>query len=388
MVKKVLFIFHDTDYISGATLSMLDLIENFNKNENLSCMVLVPNKTGTAIDYLKSKKIPILYSKYYQIKYNLDERPIKKICHMPKNILKLIVSIVNTYRLIPLVKRNEIDVVYSNTGFVINGALIKKKLPYIKHIWHIREFGEEDHHYGIVIGRRLYYWIQNKYTDDIIYISNSLYKKFRPHIHKPSVHIIYDDISKIYYQEYERVYKKDDKMNILFAGTIQLGKGQMDAVRLLHRLVELKIPAQLSLAGRLTDIKYVNEIKEYIKKYDLEEYITFLGLVEDMNSLRHNTDFGIVSSRSEAFGRVTIEGMLSGMVMIGADANGTSELITNGKNGFLYRLGDINMLTEIFVNLWNNPDIVNNVSKAARSYSKKFIEGDCAKELTNIFMGE
>lgn len=386
MVKKVLFIFHDTDYISGATLSMLDLIENFNKNENLSCMVLVPNKTGTAIDYLKSKKIPILYSKYYQIKYNLDERPIKKICHMPKNILKLIVSIVNTYRLIPLVKRNEIDVVYSNTGFVINGALIKKKLPYIKHIWHIREFGEEDHHYGIVFGRKLYYKLQNYYTDEIIYISHSLYEKYKPHIYKPRISVVYNDISPKYCQKNFRLYKSGEQMDILVAGIIQPGKGQLDAVKSIHQLVQMNVPVKLYLAGRYGDVEYVNKIKAYIHEHDLSKYIVFLGLVEDMNSLRSKVKFGIVSSVSEAFGRVTIEGMLSGMIMIGADTKGTSELIKNGENGFLYKSGDYKGLSDILVMLWKNPDKANQISETAYRYSQQFVEGNCAKTITKILL--
>ena len=47
-------------------------------------------------------------------------------------------------------------------------------------------------------------------------------------------------------------------------------------------------------------------------------------------------DIALVASCSEAFGRVTVEAMLAGMLVIGADVAGTSELICDGVNGILY----------------------------------------------------
>ena len=53
-------------------------------------------------------------------------------------------------------------------------------------------------------------------------------------------------------------------------------------------------------------------------KYGIADSVDFVGFVEDeCKQFEEIRRFGIVASKSEAFGRVTIEGMLSHMLMIG-----------------------------------------------------------------------
>ena len=51
-------------------------------------------------------------------------------------------------------------------------------------------------------------------------------------------------------------------------------------------------------------------------------------------------------SQSEAFGRVTVEAMMSGCLVIGANAGGTMELISDNVTGLLYTSGDYSDLAE------------------------------------------
>ena len=87
------------------------------------------------------------------------------------------------------------------------------------------------------------------------------------------------------------------------------------------------------------------------------------GFIKNVNEYRSNMDIGIVSSSNEAFGRVTIEGMLSGLAIVGANAAGTLELIQNKKNGMLYQKGNEKELAEILELLYNNRDYMKKIAK-------------------------
>ena len=127
-------------------------------------------------------------------------------------------------------------------------------------------------------------------------------------------------------------------------------------------------------------------LEEKIKQYNLNDNIIFLNQVNEMNSIRENMGIGIISSYKEAFGRVTIEGMLAGMIMIGANDAATKELISNSFNGYLYTLGNIEELANIIEKilkalLEENLNIIEN----ARLSSQKYISGKCANCILELF---
>ena len=90
---------------------------------------------------------------------------------------------------------------------------------------------------------------------------------------------------------------------------------------------------------------YEKELKEYIDKY-LTGTAVMLGRVSDMRALRQKTDVEIVASDMEAFGRVTVEAMMSGMPVIASDSGANSELIEDGKDGFLFTCGSSKSLQD------------------------------------------
>ena len=48
------------------------------------------------------------------------------------------------------------------------------------------------------------------------------------------------------------------------------------------------------------------------------------------------SDIFIMNSKAEGFGRVTVEAMLAGCLVLGRRTGGTLEIIDNAKNGILY----------------------------------------------------
>lgn len=88
---------------------------------------------------------------------------------------------------------------------------------------------------------------------------------------------------------------------------------------------------RIHFAGAPTSLaeskEYQKKLEEDCKKWNLEDCISFLGYVEDMKTLRRQVNAEIVPSKCEAYGRVTLEAMKSGNLVIASGAGANPELL-------------------------------------------------------------
>ena len=194
--NNILFLFHSSNLNNGATRSMIDVIENLIKRPNVNIVVLYPDKKGTAIKYLNDLGVKTYKIYYGRWDYYPAQKFIKKMCFFIKSFLKQLLGILNIPIIIKIIRKEKIDLVYTNTSVIYEGALLSK-LTKIKHIWHIREFGKEDHGFEIIYGKKIFMKLLNKNTDAVIFISDSIRQKFISMINNTNTYVIYNDISKI-----------------------------------------------------------------------------------------------------------------------------------------------------------------------------------------------
>ena len=95
------------------------------------------------------------------------------------------------------------------------------------------------------------------------------------------------------------------------------------------------------LAGTVNDENYFEKVMAYIHKYHLEENITYLGEIKNVKNMLSKMDISCVCSQREAFGRVTVESVLGGCLVVGAKSGATTELLTDGLDGRLYEYGSV-----------------------------------------------
>nr|WP_304054046.1 glycosyltransferase family 4 protein [Enterocloster clostridioformis] len=337
---KVLFIFHDSERNNGANHSMMDIIDYLAKFSGVEPYIAFPKKKGTAIEYANNCGYKVYKLRYGRWDFPLDLHGRKKFIYGVKWIVKLMMTVPSYFILKREIKRESIQVVYTNTYTTFIGSWLRRSLK-ILHIWHIREFGKEDHNLKIVGGDSKLYAALNGATDKIIFISKSIQEKYLPYIQeKDKCVVLYNDISESRCNILAR-WDNTNEINILIAGTLQEGKGQLEAIKAIDILNTRYgcTNIRLYIAGK-TQGDYYKVMEKYVQDRDLTEKVSFLGYVSEMTELREKMHFGVVCSSNEAFGRVTVEGMLTGMLMIGADAAGTRELIKDGHTGYLYKLGN------------------------------------------------
>jgi glycosyltransferase involved in cell wall biosynthesis len=88
---------------------------------------------------------------------------------------------------------------------------------------------------------------------------------------------------------------------------------------------------------------------------NIQDRIEFVGYVNNSSAYLKAANVVLVCSRCEAFGRVTVEGMLAGKPVIGSRCGGTAELLMDGFNGFGYTPGDADDLAEKIQHLRAHP---------------------------------
>ena len=94
----------------------------------------------------------------------------------------------------------------------------------------------------------------------------------------------------------------------------------------------------------------------------------------------------LMCSRSEAFGRVTVEALKSGRPVVGTRSGGTTELISEGVNGLLFAPGDAEGLANALRHLATEPGLLAMLSENARpSLQDRFAMQDEVDRFVAVF---
>lgn len=377
---KVLFVMHGNNLQSGANLAMQEVIDYLHTNTDIDIDVLFPKIGVSSKEFYEQRNIQVHYSSYHRLLLSKTESYLKRLIKIPLLLLRKKEMDHSCRSLRSLI--NDVDLIYSNTCTVYFGAMLSKYY-HKPHIWHIREYGDKDHNLIFPLGKKIYYGIDRKIDERIVAISKGLKTDLSKYFPEKRIFLIYDDVDPKYDNPKEKLTPLDCYI-ILIAGDIKPGKGQLEVVQAINILVSRGINnIELLVAGKVGDEAYYKKIVNVIKIGKLEKYVKFLGFVENMNEIRNVANIGVVASPNEGFGRVTIEGMLSNMVMIGKNAGGTSELIQNGYNGLLYN-GGAEELANAIASVVSNESYYLKLSLNGYRYGKEYIQGNCAEKVAAL----
>ncbi len=110
--------------------------------------------------------------------------------------------------------------------------------------------------------------------------------------------------------------------------------------------------------------------RELIKKADnlgIGNSVYFLGFVgNNLVSFINELDVVVFPSSKEGLPLSLIESMSMEKVVIVSDAGGMSEVVQDGKNGFVVKKGDIDSIYQKLIFVCNNRDIAKDISREAR----------------------
>jgi len=324
-MKRIQFILNNRS-LYGANRSALSVIEDF-ISKGHEVKVLVPF-WGSMADELKRKNIPYEIIPFYSA--FLYIRPILKYLIVP--FLLVFDIVIFPYLLFRVNKFNP-DIIYSNTSAENIGIFLAKILG-IKHIWHIREFMSLDHNSYFILGNKIKSKLINL-SDRSIYVSKSVYEYVNLGGKSIKHKVIYNGIesseaslSNLNFNNSEPVFG--------IVGILDVGKGQDMAIEYFNKLLAYYPKAKLKIFGDKKG-SFKNMIVSRVAALGIGDKVQFKGFVNSHEDIYGKIDFLLMFSKSEGFGRVTIESALKGVPVIGYDNAGTSELIDHKKTGCLFK---------------------------------------------------
>lgn len=161
-------------------------------------------------------------------------------------------------------------------------------------------------------------------------------------------------------------------------------KAPLDVIEIFNRIIKdetVKDESQYYQLWIIGDGPLLYPMTERAKQLGINSQVRFWGEHDNIESIIEHGNFFLFPSRGEAFGLAALEAMAFGIPVVGVNMGGLKEIITDGVDGILFELGDVDGAVKRILDLIHNYDSYVSISQFAfnkvRSHfsSKKIIDG-------------
>lgn len=150
-----------------------------------------------------------------------------------------------------------------------------------------------------------------------------------------------------------------------FAGRLVPQKRPQDFLAMAARIAARRPDVRFLIAG---DGSRRPEFEAMASALGVADRVQFLGKVSDMRAFYASCTMLVLPSRSEGSPNIVLEAMAMRLPVIASDTTASREVLTHLREGFLYRVGDVDALTETVDLALAAPDLC--MTLAARAFKK------------------
>jgi glycosyltransferase involved in cell wall biosynthesis len=359
---KVLFISHSSGMV-GAERSLLLLLRHINR-ERFEPIVALPGcgSLKTEINRLGITTYEVKSPWWVRGRENI----LKRILLLGITIMSEIIALL---KLRTIVKRENIDVIYTNTIVNFSGAILSVIVK-IPHIWHIREIIPDNPDIISVLPNKILFKFISMTSDRIICNSYATAGQLINCTSNEKTTVIYNAVEPQDTKNLDNfpdIYgaKKTDWL-IAVIGTLQERKAQDDAIKACN-IARKTIPnIKLLLIGDGNE-EYKNYLHEVVNRLDMTNHVLFTGYRNDVPQILPYCKVLLVPSWNEPFGRVVIEAMAAGIPVIGSNAGGVKEIIQDGVTGYLVTPKDPQKIAEKVIYLYHHPELAKSMGNEGKN---------------------
>lgn len=353
---------HSEGLLGGSEKSLLELILLLKREPDFDVVVVVPG-AGDFEKAIREHKIPCRILPY-------SWAASAPTTNTAEHISGALYPLEDIYTFL---QDEKPDVVVTNTSVVPWFAYAANKIG-VPHIWFIRELLYPGDYVELPVGMREYFSVSGPQGH---FFTNSQAMKsiISEHI-KSEVQVVYPPIRKSPHFAHAPTKSAINplKPKLFILGTVNKNKNQLEALRAVKLLKKQGIEPVLTIVGQ-PDQAYKKVLQRYISANKLAKNVVMHDYIKDPFSLMQRQDICLVTSTFEAFGRVTVEGMLLGVPVIVADKGGSTEIVQDGQFGLMYKSGDANDLAKKITDAISNPQETTKLVAAAHAYAtKKFLD--------------
>ena len=366
--KKIL-IAHSSNDRYGASKVLINTIDIFLKN-GFEIFLFLPDK-GPLNDneVVKKTNLKIINLGVFRKKYFTFFGLINRLYFIIKSSLYIK----------KFLKRNQIDLVYTNTSTLISPSIAAKFIG-IPSNFHIHEIPN-----GNPIYARFITAFVNIFSREIICVSKSVYDFWiKNGLKKSKTKIIYNGFM---IKKRKSKILNNDKIVFTSISRIIPYKGHSLLIRIFDMLCKKNNNIYLQIVGdTLPEYqKYLDELNLDIKRRGLNNKIKFLGFREDVLSILDKSNFFIHTPLSpDPLPTVIFEAISCKTPVITNNLGGAYEILNQGNNGLIIKNDLVEESVEkIFSYLENKKEQNKNVEQAFNYVYDNFSEKQFKRKILN-----
>lgn len=221
----------------------------------------------------------------------------------------------------------------------------------------------------------------NKYASRIILLSEYHYSFFTKYFGEEKCVVVENFVN---YTDFVNEIK-DKNEDFLFVGRLSKEKGFFDLLEAAKKLKKSGMTFQIDVIGAATNEDMDNKIRNFIKRNELELYVTLLGARFNKEKLEYFKENSILlfPSHFENSPVVLKEGIASKMAILCSDIDANTYILGNANNHLVHRTGDFNDLADKMKFLIQNPSRVAEMCKESAK-NKKYDKKVAQLEMMNL----
>lgn len=181
-------------------------------------------------------------------------------------------------------------------------------------------------------------------------------------------------------EEVDDIKFERGKINLISVGGLVEQKGYMRLIKVVEKIIAEKANLHLYILG---DGNQRNMIEQYIRKNNLENYITLLGYKENPYKYVKRADLFVCSSYHEGYSTAVTEALILGVPVITTLCSGMEELLESGKYGIITKNTEKD-LYEKLKSLLNDDAKLKKYKEMAEKRSQYFDKKNNIKEIEKI----
>lgn len=188
--------------------------------------------------------------------------------------------------------------------------------------------------------------------------------------------------------EFEKIEKMamekvDTRLDMIFCGRLDENKNPLRMLKILSMVKEKGYDVKLGFLGVG---ELLPDLEKYVDDNNLTENVVFCGYQKNPYSYMKNSKILCMTSFSEGFPTVIIEGMVLGLPFVTTPVGGVDEMYDNQKCGFI--ADNDEDYRDSVIKLLNDKKLYSTMSEHCKEYVKQFSLDEQIRSLEELINGE
>jgi L-malate glycosyltransferase len=356
MNKPRILIIENSVAITGAVKSITRTA--YDLKEHFDFLFIIPPRSGAR---------QWIFQKGFN---EISELPMKEISKRLSTLLYFPYLLINSFRLLRMVRKKRIDLVHVNDLYNLLPVILKilySKTPYVCHIRFLPD------KFPPAIFK---FWLKLhlRYAKKIIVVSRFLLNKLPVH---PKIIYIPNElpVEDRYPSDLLGSGERSDLYSFLYLANFIEGKGQNYAIEAFSRIHEQLPEWRLRFVGGDMAMdknrKYRQKLVEEANKRGVGKKIEWRGFTDDVEKEYKEADIVLNFSESESFSITCLEALYYGRPLIATDCGGPAEIIDHEESGLLVQNKNTDAMIKAMLRLALDPAFRKRLGTNARKIVKE-----------------